>query len=133
MLLCFALRAADDSPAHLLFAHVVCRLSGTMQYAALASKVTMTSEVEHDIAGEAWPSASNIPAGSATQAAATAGAAAAAAAASAALSAAQARIEELLDDKADLEYEIDVVERKVELLREEVSLHEAFHSFIWHC
>jgi hypothetical protein len=32
----------------------------------------------------------------------------------------QARIEELLDDKADLEYEIDVVERKVELLREEV-------------
>lgn len=33
----------------------------------------------------------------------------------------QARIEELLDDKADLEYEIDVVERKVELLREEVS------------
>lgn len=34
---------------------------------------------------------------------------------------AQARIEELLDDKADLEYEVDVVERKVELLREEVS------------
>lgn len=33
----------------------------------------------------------------------------------------QARIEELLDDKADLEYEVDVVEKKVELLREEVS------------
>jgi hypothetical protein len=32
----------------------------------------------------------------------------------------QGRIEELLDDKADLEYELDVVERKVELLREEV-------------
>ncbi len=32
----------------------------------------------------------------------------------------QGRIEELLDDKADLEYEIDVVEKKVELLREEV-------------
>lgn len=27
----------------------------------------------------------------------------------------------MLDDKADLEYEIDVVEKKVELLREEVS------------
>lgn len=35
----------------------------------------------------------------------------------------QARIEELLDDKADLEYEVDVVERKVELLREEVCCH----------
>jgi FtsZ-binding cell division protein ZapB len=39
----------------------------------------------------------------------------------------QARIEELLDDKADLEYEVDVVERKVELLREEVCRHG--HSF----
>lgn len=90
----------------------------TLQYAALASKVTMTSEVEHDIAGVAWPSGHNLPAESAAHAVA----AAADLAASAALSAAQARIEELLDDKADLEYEIDVVERKVELLREEVGL-----------
>lgn len=92
-----------------------------MQYAALASKVTMTSEIEHDIAGDSWPSAHNLPPEQAAQT--SAADAAAAAAASAALSAAQARIEELLDDKADLEYEIDVVERKVELLREEVSVH----------
>lgn len=88
-----------------------------VQYAALASKVTMTSEVEHDIAGDAWPAGHAMPAEQATHSAAAADAAAAAAAAA---SAAQARIEELLDDKADLEYEIDVVERKVELLREEV-------------
>jgi hypothetical protein len=79
----------------------------------------MTSEVEHDIlvgAEGAWShaTAAGQPPGGA------AAAEAAAAAARAALSSAQAQIEELLDDKADLEYEVDVVERKVELLREEV-------------
>ena len=44
----------------------------------------------------------------------------AAAAAASALSVAQGRIEELLDEKADLEYDVDVLERKLELLREEV-------------
>lgn len=92
-----------------------------VQYAALASKVNMTSEIEHDIAGEAWPTAHNLPKEAAGQPASAADAAAAAAM-SAALAAAQTRIEELLDDKADLEYEIDVVERKVELLREEVGV-----------
>lgn len=43
-----------------------------------------------------------------------------AAASSEALAAAESRVEELLDEKADLEYDIDVLERKVELLREEV-------------
>lgn len=85
----------------------------------------MTSEVEHDIAGQPWTAGSHalLPADASATTSAAAGAdaaAAAATAASAAVSAAQARIEELLDDKADLEYEIDVVERKVELLREEV-------------
>jgi hypothetical protein len=48
----------------------------------------------------------------------------------------QARIEELLDDKADLEYEIDVVERKVELLREEVRRQRMMHAgrlLSWRC
>jgi chromosome segregation ATPase len=45
----------------------------------------------------------------------------AAAAAASALSVAQGKIEELLDEKADLEYDVDVLERKLELLREEVS------------
>ncbi|WIA16462.1 hypothetical protein OEZ85_013146 [Tetradesmus obliquus] len=94
-----------------------------LQYAALASKVTMTSEIEATVAGEHWPHAGHalLPAdGAPTAAAATAASSAAAASAAAALASAQARIEELLDDKADLEYEIDVVERKVELLREEL-------------
>jgi chromosome segregation ATPase len=89
----------------------------------------MTSEVEHDIlvgAEGAWShaaagtAAGQPPAGAAATSEALAAAEAAAAAARAALSSAQAQIEELLDDKADLEYEVDVVERKVELLREEV-------------
>jgi hypothetical protein len=42
------------------------------------------------------------------------------AAARGALGLAQGRVEELLDDKADLEYDVDVLERKLELLREEV-------------
>lgn len=79
----------------------------------------MTSEIEHDIAGEAWPTTHILPRESAGQPASAADTAGAAAV-SAALAAAHTRIEELLDDKADLEYEIDVVERKVELLREEV-------------
>jgi len=92
----------------------------------------MTSEVEHDILvgpEGAWGPAATAagmqpPAGStAATAEALAAAEAAAAAARAALSSAQGRIEELLDDKADLEYEVDVVERKVELLREEVGGH----------
>jgi hypothetical protein len=36
------------------------------------------------------------------------------------LVASEARVEELLDEKADLEYDLDVMDRKVELLREEV-------------
>lgn len=36
------------------------------------------------------------------------------------LAASQGRVEELLDEKADLEYDLDVMDRKVELLREEV-------------
>jgi predicted RNase H-like nuclease (RuvC/YqgF family) len=36
------------------------------------------------------------------------------------LSEADARVEELLDEKADLQYDLDVMDRKVELLREEV-------------
>ncbi len=39
---------------------------------------------------------------------------------SAALAAAESRIEELLDERCDMEYELEVMERKVELLREEV-------------
>lgn len=116
----------DESLPHIRLASCV-----DVQYAALASKVTMTSEVEHDILvghnGTWGPNAAaatcacqpSTDAAAAATAAAVAGEATAAA--RAALSAAQARIEELLDDKADLEYEIDVVERKVELLREEVS------------
>jgi hypothetical protein len=89
----------------------------------LASKVTMTSEVEHIVAGLPWPSdeGAATAAGALAMADSAAAAAASASASTAALAAAQAKIEELLDDKADLEYEIDVVERKVELLREEVS------------
>jgi hypothetical protein len=41
---------------------------------------------------------------------------------SAELATANARIEELLDEKADLEYDLAVLEQKVELLREEVGV-----------
>eukprot|EP00877_Chromochloris_zofingiensis_P006000 jgi/Chrzof1/1653/Cz10g16010.t1 len=78
-----------------------------LQYAALASKITMTSnlavvnEEQHQNKEGAALGAS-------------------AAASSEALAAAESRVEELLDEKADLEYDIDVLERKVELLREEL-------------
>ncbi len=56
----------------------------------------------------------------AVAAAATASVAAELTSVRASLSSAEARIEELLDEKSDMEYDLEVMERKLELLREEV-------------
>eukprot|EP00879_Flechtneria_rotunda_P033681 GHRR01037349.1.p1 GENE.GHRR01037349.1~~GHRR01037349.1.p1 ORF type:complete len:151 (-),score=54.59 GHRR01037349.1:30-482(-) len=123
MVLCFRRKGAANR-SNLTPYLLLVWLQLLLQYAALASKVTMTSEVEHTIAGDtSWANAATehsqplLPSSTPT----AAQDAVAATAMSAALAAANARIEELLDDKADLEYEIDVVEKKVELLRDEVS------------
>jgi hypothetical protein len=62
-----------------------------LQYAALASKVTMTSEIEATVAGEHWPQAGHalLPADEPTAAAAAEASSAAAASAAAALASAQ--------------------------------------------
>jgi hypothetical protein len=91
----------------------------------------MTSEVELELAAAAAAAAAGGGAPRLLPPEDAGGAPAATdngAAAAAALAAAHERIEQLLDDKADLEYEVEVVDKKVELLREEVCI----FIYSWH-
>jgi hypothetical protein len=74
-----------------LFAMLSVCVLDVLQYAALASQVTMTSEIEATVAGEHWPTAGHalLPADEPASAAAAEASSAAAASAAAALASAQ--------------------------------------------